>query len=260
VTDVLARGLNPRGLLLPIILAFAVPGIIWFVVIGDLVEALETPFILASEVIGVLLPALETVVSRVGITGGVGRALALDAVPFAAFSAAVFTILVRRGVPKLRAGCQAALWGLVLLQILGAVALGAMVFGSDEPDIRALKVYVDALGDIERIEVIYRPSREWIDEPRTRPEYEETVLIITDPTEIQQIVDGFRSASRFDPFWTQCGFYIKLNLYQANGPMHTLLVGFDDCKTFTAEHIHAVGRMANDYFYNEYVLQLRENR
>lgn len=45
--------------------------------------------------------------------------------------------------------------------------------------------------------------------------------------------------------------------YLAGGDVQTLLVGIDDCKTFTAPDIHAVGQMANDYFYERYVEKLR---
>jgi hypothetical protein len=149
---------------------------------------------------------------------------------------------------------------LVLIVVL-ALALwvafsGEFVIWSQEPSIRALKVYVDALPDVKRIEVIYRPSREWIDEPDSSPVYEETTLTITEPAEIQQIMNGFVDADRFAPYWTQCGFYIKLTLYNSERQVGTLLVGFDDCKSFTTEDIHAVGTMANDYFYKEYVKQL----
>lgn len=58
--------------------------------------------------------------------------------------------------------------------------------------------------------------------------------------------------------WTQCGFYIRLDFYLTGGDVQTLLVGIDDCKTFTAPDIHAVGQMANDYFYEHYVEKLRK--
>ncbi|MBN2007254.1 MAG: hypothetical protein JXA21_28140 [Anaerolineae bacterium] len=144
----------------------------------------------------------------------------------------------------------------VLALALWVVFSGEVAVWSLEPRIRALKAYVDALPDVNRIDVIYRPSCEWLNEPDSSPEYEETTLTITDPAEIQQIMNGFVDADRFAPYWTQCGFYIKLNLYNSERQVGIFLVGFDDCKSFTTENIHAVGTMANDYFYREYVKQL----
>lgn len=63
----------------------------------------------------------------------------------------------------------------VVLVVFLAMALwvafsGEFVFWSREPSIRALKAYVRALPDVSLIEVIYRPGREWIDEPGSSPE------------------------------------------------------------------------------------------
>jgi len=128
-----------------------------------------------------------------------------------------------------------------------------------DPSIGELKTYVQELPEIQRIEVIFRPDREWLHEPLRKPEYEETVLAITDPQEIRQIMEGFKEAQRFAPYWTQCGFYLRLDLYGAQGKVGTLLVGIDDCKSFTTPAIHAVGTMANDFFYREYVIPLWES-
>ena len=125
------------------------------------------------------------------------------------------------------------------------------------PSVKELKAYVNEIPDVQKIEVIYRPQREWIREPLRNPEYEEVVLTITDPDEIQQIMSGFKKAKHFYSSWTQCGFYFRLDLYGAREQVGTILVGFDDCKSFTTCDIHAVGEMDNDYFYREYVVPLR---
>jgi hypothetical protein len=135
-----------------------------------------------------------------------------------------------------------------------------MIDLGNDPSIGDLKAYVNDLADVQQIEVIYRPKRQWIREPLRNPEYEEVVLTITDPEEIQQIMSGFTETEGFHPGWTMCGFYIRLDLYGAREQEGTILVGFDDCKSFTTYDIHAVGEMGNDYFYREYVVPLRENR
>jgi hypothetical protein len=158
--------------------------------------------------------------------------------------------------------------GIATLLLIAAVAyVGFQILSGrvlidlgNDPSIRELKAYVNDLTDVQQIEVIYRPKRQWIKEPLRNPEYEEVVLTITDPDEIQQIMSGFKEAERFHPFWTQCGFYIRLDLYGAREQVGTILVGVDDCKSFTTYDIHAVGKMSNDYFYHEYVVPLQENR
>jgi hypothetical protein len=133
----------------------------------------------------------------------------------------------------------------------------AMIDFRSDPSVRELKAYVNGLTDVQQIEVIYRPQSEWIREPLRNPAYKEVVVTITDPDEIEQIMRGFKKARHFYSGWTQCGFYFRLDLYGAGEQVGTILVGFDDCKSFTTSDIRAVGEMGNDYFYREYVVSLR---
>ena len=75
------------------------------------------------------------------------------------------------------------------------------------PDVRALRARVARLDNVERIEVFFK-NREWIRTSEAETEPLEPVFVITSTEEIQPIVDGFREAKRFAPYWTQCGFYI----------------------------------------------------
>jgi hypothetical protein len=245
VMSVLKRVLNPKGLLLPIALLLGIPAILWIVQSIDHIGTVENTFLLVARAVWPLLPPLEAVLRWMGIPGSVGRTLALCVVPSIAFSTLIFATLACKGIPILRAVRQGVLWGMVMLQISGIARLGVTIAGFDDPDIWNLKVYASSLRDIERIEVT--------------PGLDEEVHVITDPAEIRQIVNGFRNASRFYDGWTQCGFHTQVNLYHADGQMHTFLVGSDDCQTFIAKHIPATGTMANDYFYNEYILKRRHN-
>ena len=153
---------------------------------------------------------------------------------------------------------------ILLLIVIMVVYVGFQVVSGrtfidfrNHPSVRELKAYVNDIRDVQKIEVIYRPQREWIREPLRNPEYKEIVLTITDPDEIGQIMSGFKKAKNFYSSWTQCGFYFRLDLYREKEGAGTILVGFDDCKSFTTCDIHAVGEMDNDYFYREYVVPLR---
>lgn len=119
---------------------------------------------------------------------------------------------------------------------------------------------VAALENVERIEIL-TSNREWIHIPETEAATGELAFVITDAEEIRLITDCFKQTgpynyTRWAPYWTWCGFYIRLDFYLAGGNVQTLLVGIDDCKTFTAPDIHAVGQMINDYFYEHYVRKL----
>jgi hypothetical protein len=243
--SILKRALNPKGLLLPISLLLGIPAILWLVRTIGSMETLDNTFLLVARAAWPLLPPLETILRWMGIPGSIGRTLALCIVPSIAFGTLVFITLACKGVPILRAVRQGVLWSLVLLQILGIVRLSVILAGFDDPDIWALKAYISTLGDIERIEVT--------------PGHDEKVHVITDPAEIRQIVNGFRNARHFYGCWTQCGFHTQVDLYHANGQVHTFLVGSDDCQTFVAKHIPAAGTLANDYFYTEYILKQRQN-
>jgi hypothetical protein len=126
-----------------------------------------------------------------------------------------------------------------------------------EPIVKELIAYVKGIQDVDQIEVIYRPQREWIRGPQRNPEYKEVVVTITDPDEIEQIMNGFKKAKNFYSCWTQCGFYFRLDFYGEDELVGTILVGFDDCKSFTTSEIKAVGEMNNDFFYREYVVPMR---
>ncbi len=150
---------------------------------------------------------------------------------------------------------------LVLIGILLISAIVAVVIITrPDPAIRALHARVAALDNVERIE-IFTSNRQWIRIPDAEVPAGERAFVITDPEEIRLIVDCFKQTGpytypRWAPYWTQCGFYIKLDFYLADGNVQTLLVGIDDCKTFTAPDIHAVGQMVDDYFYEHYVREL----
>ena len=145
----------------------------------------------------------------------------------------------------------AVLYGIKVLADNGLISLYR------DPTIRELRAYTMDLRDIDRIEVIYRPGKEWIRQPARNPEIEEVVQTITDPEEIRQIMKGFKRANNYYGCWTQCGFYFRLDFYSANELAGTLLVGFDDCKSFTTADIKAVGTMANDTLYNDYIVPMR---
>jgi hypothetical protein len=243
--SILTRILNPKGLLLPITLLLGIPAILWLVQSIDRIGTVENTFLLVARAVWPILPPLETILRWMGITGNIGRVLALCIVPSIAFGTLAFITLACKSVPVLRAVRQGVLWGMVLLQISGIVILSVMVAGFDDPNIWALKTYVSTLKDIERIDVT--------------PGHDEEVHVITDPAEIRRIVNGFRNASRFYDGWTQCGFQTKVDLYHTDGQTHTFLVGGDDCQTFIAKHIRAAGTMANDYFYHEYILKQRQD-
>ncbi len=99
---------------------------------------------------------------------------------------------------------------LVLLIVI-AIALWVAFSGeyaawSQGPIVRSLWSYVRTLQDVNRIEVFYRPGREWIDEPDRNPQYEETTLIITEQTwgnRIQQVVSHeTETATAYQIRWT----------------------------------------------------------
>ena len=143
--------------------------------------------------------------------------------------------------------------GVLILSGRGWIDLGY------DPSIKALKAYVNDLTDIQQIEVSYSSTGEWISAPLREPEDEEIVQTITGPDEIQQIMNGFKEAKDFEPYWSQCGFYIRLDLYGTGEQVGTILIGTDDCRSFTIYDVHAVGTMSNDYFHHEYIVPLREN-
>ena len=121
-----------------------------------------------------------------------------------------------------------------------------------EQSIHALKAKVATLENVERIEIVRgKPDGRGMGKFDIRQRTE--VLTITDPEEIQLIVDGFREASYRYPYWTRSGFYIKLNFYLQDGQVQTLLAGTSGGKSFTAEYVQVVGTMGNDYFVDEYV-------
>lgn len=159
----------------------------------------------------------------------------------------------------------AALLGIILLIVVAMLVIdalpGSMIYIPElDSDVRRLRARIRRIEDVERIDVFFS-RREWIDmkNPENKADDMKPVAVITEPHEIRQIVEGFRHAQRFAPYWTQCGFYIRLDCHSANGEAQTLLVGIDDCKTFTTPDTHAVGHMANHYFYEHYVQPLREN-
>jgi hypothetical protein len=121
-----------------------------------------------------------------------------------------------------------------------------------EQSIHALKAKVATLENVEKIEIVRGTPGSGLRGDFYIKKRRE-VLTITDPEEIQLIVDGFREASYYVPYWTRCGFYIKLNFYLRDGQVQALLAGADECKTFTAESVKAVGKMGNNYFLDEYV-------
>lgn len=150
-----------------------------------------------------------------------------------------------------------ALTGILLITAIVAFCL----ITRPDPAIRALQARVAALENVERIE-IFTSDRQWIRIPAAEATTGEPAFVITDPQEIRLIVDCFKQTGpynypRWAPYWTQCGFYIRLDFYLAGGNVQTLFVGIDDCKTFTAPDIHAVGQMTNDYFYEHYVRKLQ---
>lgn len=155
------------------------------------------------------------------------------------------------------------LWG--VLALIGILLITLIVvfyiLTRADPTVLALHARVMTLEDVERIEV-WTSNREWIRMPDAEATVGELAFTITDPEEIRLIVDCFKPAGPYTylswaPYWTQCGFYIRLDFYLAESDVQTLLVGIDDCKTFTAPDIRAVGQMANDYFYEHYVEKLR---
>jgi len=152
-----------------------------------------------------------------------------------------------------------------ILALIGILLITASVvfwiITRPDPAIRALQARVAALENVERIEIV-TSNREWFDIPEGEAKAGEPAFVITDPEEIRLIVGSFKQTGpynypRWAPYWTQCGFYIRLDFYLAGGNVQTLLVGIDDCKMFTAPDIHAVAQMANDYFYEHYVRKLQ---
>ena len=116
----------------------------------------------------------------------------------------------------------------------------------------ALEAKVATLKDVEKLEIIYGSSNGALG-GNFGAEYVQASVVITDSEEIQRIMAGFESTHSTLPYWTRCGFYIQMNFYLQHGQTQALLVGTDSCLSFTSEFIQAVGKMSNDYFYNEYV-------
>ena len=129
-----------------------------------------------------------------------------------------------------------------------------------------LRRYVRSISNVEQIDLLYRYNPEWIrcsqcpSDSCPGPCSVIHKIVITDPEEIDRILSPIQNAGRYASYWTRCKFSIKLIFHGRDGDEWRVLAGIDDCRSFTAETIHATGTMLDNYFRDTYVIELRDIR
>ena len=82
---------------------------------------------------------------------------------------------------------------------------------------------------------------------------------ITEQEKIDKIIKCFRLANDFEAGYTNCGFYIKIELIDESGDPVIFKAGSDDCNRFTSDKFPiktANASFGTDYILKKYVIEI----